>query len=71
LIALGAVAVTILGALLDSVLSVSRPQAWPARRPLLMAVTSVERRSMSLPFVGPDRRRQVDQPSTDTDRKSA
>lgn len=57
LIALGAVCVAILGALIEAVLSVSGPKAWPARRPVLTLASSVDRRVHELQFVGEDRRR--------------
>lgn len=58
LIALGAVAVAILAALFDAVLSASRKSAWPTRVPIMMLVATTERRKGTQPFVGVDRRAQ-------------
>lgn len=71
LLALAAVGVAILGSLIEAVLSVSRPRAWPARRPILMLAAPVDRRVRDLPFVGADRRRQVESEHTETQRRIA
>jgi hypothetical protein len=57
--------------LIDAVLSVSRKKDWPTRVRILMAVPHVERRKESIPFVGPERRRNDAASSTDFDRLSA
>jgi hypothetical protein len=71
LIALGAVSVAILGALVDAVLSVSRPKNWTVRRTILTAVDTTDRRVQDLPIVGRDRRQGPDTQAGEPDRKSA
>ena len=71
LIALGAVCVAILGALIEAVLSVSGPKAWPARRPILTLASSVDRRVREVPFVGADRRGSAEPSVSEQQRLSA
>jgi len=56
LIALIGVSLALLGALAESVWSVSRKPAWSQPRHAFSVVTTVERRAQALPFVGADRR---------------
>ena len=51
------VAAILLGLLADAVASVSRPTEWGPAPRALRVVTTVERRTNDLPFVGTDRRR--------------
>lgn len=71
LVALGAVAVAILAALIDAVLSVSRKSAWPTRMPIMMLVATHDRRSVNHPFAGPDRRKSGEQAPAGQERLTA
>ncbi len=71
LIALAAVFVAILGALIEAVLSVSRPQAWPARRTILTLAPSDDRRVRDLPYAGQERRRNAEHSIAEPQRLSA
>ena len=56
LVALIAVAMAVLGALVEAVWSVSRKPVWGEARRTLSLVSTVERRTQSMPFVGSERR---------------
>jgi hypothetical protein len=57
LIALIAVCLTLVAAAAEAVWSVSRKPVWTQSRQALHLVTTPERRSQDLPFVGTERRR--------------
>ena len=58
-IAMCAVGIALIAAAIDAVLAVSRRPRWDALRPSLIAVTTEERRTQDLPFVGTERREPV------------
>ena len=72
LVALMAVCMTLLGALVEAVWSLSRKPAWNQPRHVLGPVISLDRRTQALPFVGVDRRRttMID-PHSELDRLAA
>lgn len=74
LVTLIGVAVALLYAIADVVVSLSRRPVWerPAHRPMqLAAVETVERREQQLPFVGADRRLQPQASHTEQSKKAA
>jgi hypothetical protein len=74
LIALIAVCTALLGALAEAVWSMSRTPVWarPRHVPRLLEVSTHDRRVKSLPFVGADRRRGVeDARQTEQDKLAA
>jgi len=72
LVALIGVCVVLVAGLADAVWSVSRKRSWgqPTARELTL-VTTVERRTQNLPFVGRDRRRAAAAPQTEVDQMAA
>ena len=71
LVALIGVSVALLGALADTVWSLSRKPAWRAPRHGLSAVVTLERRAQALPFVGADRRTEAKDSHSEVDRLAA
>ena len=57
LIALTGVSLALLGALAESVWSLTRKPVWSEPRQFLRAVTTVDRRLHLLPYIGVERRR--------------
>jgi hypothetical protein len=57
LIALTGVSLALLGALAESVWSLTRNPVWSEPRQFLRAVTTMDRRQHPLPYVGVERRR--------------
>lgn len=71
LIASVAVCTALVGALAEAILTVSRKPVWAQPRRRLSAVTTRERRTQSLPFIGADRRRKAETELAEQDKLAA